>query len=96
MRSNRLDASLGSLCRRTVRATEAGSQIAASSRMSVLSGRISVAEPPITPARPIGPDSSHTTTSSGSSSRSTSSKVDSFSPALARRTLIPPCSDGVS
>ncbi len=62
----------------------------------MLSGRTSVVAPPITPASEIGPDSSVTTMSSGSSARSTSSSVVSFSPSAARRTTIPPLSDGVS
>ena len=51
---------------------------------------ISVAAPPITPARAIGPESSVMTTSSGSRSRTTSSSVVSFSPAVARRTRMSP------
>ena len=44
----------------------------------------------ITPASPMGPESSVMSRSSGSSLRSTSSRVTSVSPALARRTTIGP------
>ena len=57
-RSNRLAASLGSRCRRAVRATPVGSQCAASSSTRVVPSPISVDAPPITAARPIGPVSS--------------------------------------
>ena len=57
-RSKRLAASLGSRCRRAVRATPVGSQCAASSRTAVVPSPISVDAPPMTAARPIGPVSS--------------------------------------
>jgi hypothetical protein len=95
-RSNRFEASDGSLCLRTVRAIDAGSQTAASRRMSVLSSRTSVLAPPITPASDTGPVSSAMTMSSGSSSRTVSSSVVSFSPGFACRTTSPPLIDGVS
>ena len=91
-RSNRLDASLGSLCRRMPREIVAGCQCAASSTTSVVSGPISVAAPPMIPASAIGPDSSVTSRSSGSSVRRTPSRVSSFSPGRARRTVIGPVS----
>ena len=92
VRSNRREASLGSLCLRAVRAIVAGSQWAASMTTSMGSapGRISVDAPPITPARPIGPESSVMSRSSGSRRRCTSSSVVSVSPGRARRTTIGP------
>ena len=92
VRSNRRDASLGSLCRRAPRAIVAGSKCAASITTSIGSvpGRISVDAPPITPARPIGPESSVMSRSSGSRRRSTSSRVVSVSPGCARRTTMRP------
>jgi hypothetical protein len=56
----------------------------------VLSGVISVLAPPIVPASEMTPLSSAMTTSSGSSVRSTSSRVVSFSPGFARRTTRSP------
>ena len=91
-RSNRLTASLGSLCRRAVRATVTGSQWAASSSTLTEVSVISLFAPPITAANDTGPVSSQITMSSGSSSRSTPSRVVSRSPALARRTTSPPVS----
>ena len=97
VRSNRRDASLGSLCRRAPRAMTAGSKCAASISTSVRAAAarsptaaISVDAPPITPASPIGPDWSVISRSSGSSRRVTSSSVVSRSPACARRTTMPP------
>ena len=57
-RSKRLAASLGSRCRRAVRATPVGSQCAASSSTAVVPSPISVDAPPMTAASPIGPESS--------------------------------------
>ena len=51
---------------------------------------ISVLAPPITPASPMGPESSVMSRSSGSRVRSTSSRVVSFSPAVALRTTMGP------
>ena len=54
-RSKRLEASLGSLCRRAVRAIETGSKFAASiEHVAWCPAPISVDAPPMTPARPIG------------------------------------------
>ncbi len=91
-RSNRREASLGSLWRRAVRAIETGSKVAASTSTERVCVDISVAAPPMTPARPIGPDSSAITRSSGSSVRVCPSSVSSRSPARARRTVMPPWS----
>ena len=53
-RSNRLDASVTSLCRRDERATVTGSKCAASMRTSVVDGVTSLVAPPMTPAMPRG------------------------------------------
>ncbi len=95
-RSNRRAASLGSLCRRTPRLIEAGSQCAASSSTSVLVSLISVLAPPMMPASEMGPVSSQMTMSSLASSRCTSSSVVSFSPGLARRTTSDPFTEPAS
>jgi len=89
-RAKRFDASLGSLCRRWVRAIEIGSNHAASTKTFVVESEISVEAPPMTPARPIGPDSSVMRRSSGWSFRSCSSSVRRVSPSFARRTVMPP------
>ncbi len=92
-RSKRLDASEDSLWRRAVRAMETGSKWAASMTISVVVepvSSISVCCPPITPASPIGPDSSVITRSAASRVRTTPSRVASFSPGSARRTPIGP------
>ncbi len=100
-RSKRLDASEGSLWRLAVRATETASKCAASMITSVepvlspVSGsvtasRISVLEPPMTPARPIGPELSQISRSSADSLRLTPSSVVMLSPSCARRTWIGP------
>jgi hypothetical protein len=91
-RSNRFDASDGSLCRRPVRKIETGSKCAASMTTCVVVAESSVVCPPMTPARPIGPESSVISRSSGDSVRSTSSRVVRVSPSAARRTRIGPCS----
>jgi hypothetical protein len=56
----------------------------------VVPSPISVDAPPITAASPIGPDSSVITRSSLVSFRSTPSRVVSFSPSRASRTVIGP------
>jgi hypothetical protein len=89
-RSNRRDASLGSLCRRAVRLIRTGANDAASMRMFVVVALSSVVWPPMTPARPMTPESSVMTRSSGLSTRFTSSRVVSVSPAAASRTTMPP------
>ena len=66
-RSKRLDASEGSLWRRAVRKIVTGSQCAASMKMLVVSRDSSVVSPPITPASPIGPESSVMSRSSAES-----------------------------
>ena len=83
-RSKRRDASDGSLCRRAVRAIEIVSKIAASMSTFFVSGPISVVPPPMTPARPIGPDSSVISRSSGCSVRTLPSRVSSCSPSASR------------
>ena len=65
------------------------SRVAAGSQTSVLT---SVVAPPMTPASPIGPESSAMTRSTGSSGRTTSSRVVTFSPLSAGRTTIGPAS----
>ncbi len=65
---------------------DAGSQIAASSRMSPVLSPTSVLAPPMTPAIEMTPLSSAITMSSASSTRTVSSSVVSFSPDFARRT----------
>ena len=80
-RSKRLDASEGSLCRRAVRKTDIASKWAASITTWVVLAESSVVAPPITPARPIGPESSVISRSSADSVRSTPSSVVSRSPA---------------
>ncbi len=75
---------------------DAGSQFAASSRMSEDESRTSVDAPPMTPASEITPESSAITMSSGSSARTESSSVVSFSPATARRTLSAPWMEAAS
>ena len=67
-----------------------GSQCAASSSTSTVSGCHSLVSPPITAASEIGPESSQITMSSASSTRATPSRVVSFSPGVARRTTRPP------
>ena len=94
-RSKRLAASLGSRCRRAVRATPVGSQCAASSSTFVVPSPISVDAPPMTAARPIGPVSSVISRSSACSFRVVPSSVVSFSPSRASRTMIGP-GDGVA
>ncbi|PSK64690.1 hypothetical protein B0E53_03340 [Micromonospora sp. MH33] len=89
-RSQRLAASLNSLCRRAVRPTMAGSQCAASKSTSVVEATTSLVSPPITAASEIGPLSSQITMSSATSVRVTPSSVVSFSPASARRTTSGP------
>ena len=74
-RSLRLPASEVSLCRLPVRNIETGSQWAASITTVVVASDISVVSPPITPPRPIAPESSVTTRSSVDSARSTPSRV---------------------
>ncbi|OUD85028.1 hypothetical protein BC477_11495 [Clavibacter michiganensis subsp. michiganensis] len=91
-RSKRLDASLGSLCLRAVRAIDTGSKPAASISTRLVPAPISVAAPPMTPASPTGPEPSAMTRSSGCSARSRPSSVTSVSPSAARRTTMPPCS----
>ena len=91
-RSLRLDASDGSLCRRTLRPIVGGSKCAASMTMSVVFSSISTWAAPITPAMPTGPPSSVMSRSSGSSVRTTSSRVVIFSPPSARRTTMSPWS----
>ena len=91
-RSKRLDASDGSLWRRSVRKIATGSQCAASMKMLVVVADSSVVSPPITPASPIGPESSVISRSSVDSSRSAPSRVVTRSPARARRTTIGPAS----
>ena len=91
-RSKRREASDGSLCRRAVRAIVTGSNVAASISTFRVDCVISVVPPPITPARPIGPDSSVISRSSTWRSRTLPSRVCNFSPALARRTVMPPVS----
>ena len=63
-RSLRLPASEGSLWRLPVRNIDTASQCAASMTMWVVVSDISVVSPPMTPARPIGPESSMMTRSS--------------------------------
>ena len=91
-RSKRLEASEGSLCRLAERAIEIGSKTAASSITLVVLSVTSVEAPPITPAMPMGPDSSEINRSSWSSNLTLPSRVSSFSPAVARRTVMPPVS----
>ena len=91
-RSLRLPASEVSLCRLPVRNIETASQCAASTSTRVVVADISVVSPPITPPRPMIPESSVTTRSSGESARSAPSRVVSRSPSTARRTRIGPCS----
>ncbi len=67
-----------------------GVQCAASIRTSVVASEISVPAPPITPASEIAPLGSATTRSVVSRVRVTPSRVASFSPGAARRTLIGP------
>jgi hypothetical protein len=82
----------GQLVPRGAAAIVAGSKCAASITTSIGSvpGRISVDAPPITPARPIGPESSVMSRSSASRRRCTSSRVVSVSPGCARRTTMGP------
>ena len=89
-RSLRFDASEGRRCRRRVRAIDTGSKFADSTTIVVVASVTSVAAPPMTPARPMGPESSVMSRSSGSSSRSLPSRVVRVSPARARRTTISP------
>jgi hypothetical protein len=89
-RSQRLDASLLSRCRRQVRATITGSQCAASNSTSTVDGVTSDVSPPITAASEIGPVPSQMIMSSGSSVRATPSSVVSVSPGFARRTTSGP------
>ena len=56
----------------------------------------SVVAPPITPARPMGPDVSVIKRSSGWNGRTTSSRVVSFSPSAALRTTMAPSSRSAS
>ena len=63
-RSNRFDASDGSLWRLALLAIEIGSKIAASIRTDLVLAPTSVRAPPITPAIPIGPCSSQISKSS--------------------------------
>ncbi len=95
-RSYRREASDDSLCRRDVRARVMASKWAASMTTSVVASEISVDAPPITPARPIGPESSVISRSSASQLRITSSSVVSFSPAAALRTTIGPVNRAAS
>jgi hypothetical protein len=85
-----LAASLGSRWRRAVRATPVGSQCAASSSTAVVPSPISVEAPPMTAARPIGPLSSVISRSSVERVRTVPSRVVSFSPSRASRTVIGP------
>ena len=89
-RSLRLPASEVSLCRLPVRNIDTASQCAASTSTRVVVGDISVVSPPMTPPRPMIPESSVTTRSSVDSARSTPSSVVSRSPSVARRTRIGP------
>ena len=92
MRSKRLDASDGNPCRRKVWETLAGAKVAASSTMAVVSAETSVVSPPMTPAIPIGPESSVISRSSAVSVRRTPSRVVISSPSVASLTRIGPCS----
>ena len=80
-RSLRLPASEVSLWRLPVRNIEVASQWAASTSTEVVVDDISVVSPPMTPPRPMMPESSVTTRSSTDSARSTPSRVVSRSPA---------------
>ena len=91
-RSLRLPASEVSLCRRPVRNIVVASQWAASTSTRVVVADISVVSPPMTPPRPMRPESSVTTRSSVDSLRSVPSRVVRRSPPRARRTTIGPCS----
>ena len=74
-RSKRRDASEDSWCRREVLAMVMASKQAASITTEVVPSENSVDAPPITPASPIGPESSVINRSDGSQSRTTSSSV---------------------
>ncbi len=67
-----------------------GSKQAASSSTCAVPPEISVAAPPMTPARPSGPESSAMTRSSVVSARSWPSRVTSRSPSVARRATTAP------
>ncbi len=90
-RSNRVDASDRRPSLRLVFAIVIRSQTAASSRTLVVVSLISVAAPPITPARLIGSSAPlQTTPSAAVNDRSTSSRVVRTSPSDAIRTRIAP------
>ena len=91
-RSLRLPASEVILWRRPVRNIAMASQWAASTSTRDVVADISVASPPITPPRPMTPESSVTTRSSGDRVRAVPSRVVSRSPAAARRTRTAPVS----
>ena len=91
-RSLRLPASEVSLCRRPVRNIAVASQCADSTSTRVVVSDISVVWPPMTPPRPMIPESSVTTRSSVDRARSVPSRVVSRSPSAARRTRIGPVS----
>ena len=91
-RSNRFDASLGSLCLRADLAIDTPSKFAASIRTEVVLCDTSVLAPPITPAKPIEPEISAITRSSELSLRSCPSNVFRLSPDLALLTVIDPLS----
>ncbi len=95
-RSLRLPASEVMRCRRPVRNIDVASQWAASTRMLVVVSDISVVRPPMTPPRPMMPESSVTTRSSADRVRAVPSRVVSRSPSRARRTTIGPCSRSAS
>ena len=79
-RSLRLPASEVSLWRLPVRNIEVASQWAASTSTDVVVADISVVSPPMTPPRPMIPESSVTTRSSVDRARSVPSSVVSRSP----------------
>ena len=87
---------LASVCmpnRRAAARTRRRSKWAPSIRMSRVASVTSLSSPPMTPPRPTGRSASAITRISGSSSRSTPSRVVSRSPARARRaTRAPPAS----
>ncbi len=68
-RAKRFEASLGSLWRRELRAIDTGSKFAASMSTSRVVASTSVCAPPMTPAMPMGPESSVMSRSSASSVR---------------------------
>ena len=67
-----------------------GSKMADSTMTSVVPSPTSDAAPPMTPAIPSGPPGSAMSSVSGSSSRTTWSRVSRRSPGSARRTMIRP------